>query len=142
MKALSTKQPWAWLLAAGYKDIENRTWSTKFRGRFYIHTGLIPASIRTRSHAYRLLEKSIGEKEASKLRTPFVMSIIDPRHLGVIVGEADLVDVVEDSDSVWFEGPVGFRVANAVLYRVPIPWKGQLRWFNIDLPEGDYASAI
>lgn len=26
MKALSIKQPWAWLICAGYKDIENRNW--------------------------------------------------------------------------------------------------------------------
>lgn len=26
MKALSLKQPWAWLICAGYKDIENRNW--------------------------------------------------------------------------------------------------------------------
>ncbi len=26
MKALSIKQPWAWLICAGYKDIENRSW--------------------------------------------------------------------------------------------------------------------
>lgn len=26
MKALSIRQPWAWLIANGHKDIENRTW--------------------------------------------------------------------------------------------------------------------
>ena len=26
MKALSIKQPWAWLICAGYKDVENRNW--------------------------------------------------------------------------------------------------------------------
>ena len=37
MKALSLRQPWAWLVAAGHKDVENRTWSTRFRGEFLIH---------------------------------------------------------------------------------------------------------
>jgi len=36
---LSIRQPWAWLCAEGFKDIENRTWATKYRGPFYIHTG-------------------------------------------------------------------------------------------------------
>ena len=31
--ALSIQQPWAWFIVNGYKDVENRTWSTKFRGR-------------------------------------------------------------------------------------------------------------
>ena len=39
MKALSIRQPWAWLIVNGYKDIENRTWSTDFRGRVYVHAG-------------------------------------------------------------------------------------------------------
>lgn len=37
MKALSFRHPWAWLIVAGYKDIENRSWPTNFRGRVYIH---------------------------------------------------------------------------------------------------------
>ena len=37
--ALSIQQPWCWLLAAGHKDIENRTWSTRFRGRVLLHAG-------------------------------------------------------------------------------------------------------
>lgn len=30
---LSIRQPWAWLIVNGYKDIENRTWPTHFRGK-------------------------------------------------------------------------------------------------------------
>ena len=37
MKALSIRQPWAWLIVHGRKDIENRSWRTKFRGRFLVH---------------------------------------------------------------------------------------------------------
>ncbi|MBV4524397.1 ASCH domain-containing protein [Pseudomonas sp. SWRI74] len=37
MKTLSIRQPWAWLIIHGGKDIENRSWLTKFRGRFLVH---------------------------------------------------------------------------------------------------------
>lgn len=37
MKALSILQPWAWLIVNGNKDIENRNWHTRFRGRFLVH---------------------------------------------------------------------------------------------------------
>lgn len=37
MKALSVKQPYATLICAGVKDIENRAWSTDYRGRVLIH---------------------------------------------------------------------------------------------------------
>lgn len=56
MKALSIRQPWAWAIvrpditapearAAAYergimKDIENRTWPTRFRGEFLIHAAV------------------------------------------------------------------------------------------------------
>lgn len=36
-KALSIRQPWAWLVVNGHKDIENRTWATRFRGPVLIH---------------------------------------------------------------------------------------------------------
>ena len=37
MRALSIKQPWASLIVHHGKDIENRTWPTKIRGRIAIH---------------------------------------------------------------------------------------------------------
>ena len=36
MKALSIKQPWANLIAAGKKTIETRVWSTRYRGPLLI----------------------------------------------------------------------------------------------------------
>ena len=38
-KAISIKQPWSFLIASGIKDVENRTWQTKFRGRVLLHAG-------------------------------------------------------------------------------------------------------
>lgn len=37
MKVLSIKQPWASLIAYGFKAYEFRTWKTKYRGEFLIH---------------------------------------------------------------------------------------------------------
>lgn len=37
MKALSLRQPWAWLVVHAGKHIENRRWNTRFRGQFLIH---------------------------------------------------------------------------------------------------------
>lgn len=39
MKAITIKQPWATLIAEGYKEYEFRTWKTKYRGEIYIHAG-------------------------------------------------------------------------------------------------------
>jgi len=37
MKTLSVRQPYAGLIVSGQKRIENRSWSTHYRGRFLIH---------------------------------------------------------------------------------------------------------
>lgn len=36
MKALSVKQPWAWLIVSGKKTIEMRVWATNYRGPILI----------------------------------------------------------------------------------------------------------
>ena len=40
INAITIRQPWAWLIAAGHKTVENRTWTTKHRGPLLIHAGL------------------------------------------------------------------------------------------------------
>lgn len=39
MKVITIKQPWASLIAEGYKEYEFRTWKTKHRGEILIHAG-------------------------------------------------------------------------------------------------------
>jgi hypothetical protein len=40
MKILSIRQPWAYLITQGSKDIENRTWPTNYRGPVLVHASL------------------------------------------------------------------------------------------------------
>lgn len=40
MRALTIRQPFAWAIAAGHKAVENRSWSTSYRGPLAIHAGL------------------------------------------------------------------------------------------------------
>lgn len=39
MKVITIKQPWATLIAKGYKKYEFRSWNTKYRGEILIHAG-------------------------------------------------------------------------------------------------------
>ena len=39
MRVLSIHQPWAWLIAMSYKDVENRSWRTAYTGELLIHAG-------------------------------------------------------------------------------------------------------
>lgn len=47
MRALTIRQPWASLIAAGVKTIETRSWSTKYRGPIAIHAGKHPVETNT-----------------------------------------------------------------------------------------------
>lgn len=40
MKILTVRQPWASLIVAGLKDVENRSWKPKYRGRIGIHAAM------------------------------------------------------------------------------------------------------
>lgn len=100
LRALSIRQPWAWLIVNGYKDVENRTWATKHRGPLLIHAG----SNKTNLTAERLRE--IEQRFRVKL---------PPREqyeLGGIVGVVDIVDCKPRSNSRWHEpGWIGWMLA-------------------------------
>lgn len=119
MKALSILQPWAWLIVHGQKDIENRDWATKFRGRFIVHAG-----------------KKWGREQRDDLdfvRGQFPELVLpDSFDLGGIVGAATIVDCVSESSSRWFRGRYGFVLKDGVpLPNEFIPWKGKLGFFDI-----------
>lgn len=121
MKALSIKQPWAWLIANGFKDIENRSWHTDFRGKFFIHAPLKPM-------AFDLLRI---QKMLSAEDYKYFASQLNNIPIGGIVGIADITDCVKEHDSKWFEGHYGFVIKNAQPLTL-IPHKGQLKFFEID----------
>lgn len=116
IKALSIRQPWAWLIVEGHKDVENRTWATSFRGRFFVH-----ASKTFDDAAYLALCR-----ERSELRLPAKSQF----HLGGIVGAASLVDCVVHHDSVWFTGPYGFVLVDPERLEF-VPGRGALKFFTV-----------
>ena len=103
MKALSIRQPWAWLILHAGKDIENRSWPTNYRGRVLIH-------------ASKGMTRSEYEQACDFVYTNVHPSIAIPTFEtldhGGIVGEVEITDCVKDSCSWWFECPYGFVLAN------------------------------
>lgn len=112
MKALSIMQPWAWLIVAGHKDIENRRWATRYRGPVLIHAG-------------KRFDFDPQEWDWPDIEQPCDFD------LGGIVGEAEIVDCVTSNTSRWFFGPFGFVIRNAR----PLPFRpcrGMLGFFTPD----------
>ena len=118
MRALSIRQPWAWLVVNGYKDIENRTWSARFRGRIYVHAG----------------QRVVADDYPEQREYITEAGIIIPRDLprGAIVGEVTITGCVAASDSPWFCGPYGFTLADPLVYEIPVPYLGRLGFFPVD----------
>jgi len=117
MKVIVIKQPWAWLIVNGYKDIENRNWRTNYRG-----TVLIQASKNLPpQHQHEGMWLDAHERGVKNLPEEF--------HVGGIVGMAELKDCVTKNRSKWFEEDVGWVLKNAK----PLPFmplKGRLGLFD------------
>lgn len=127
MKALSIQQPWAWLIANGHKDIENRDWPTKFRGQFLIH-----ASKTVRWDDYCYIRSAFPDIDIPFLSEPYNKPRVNEYDMGGIIGIAEIVDCVIYSDSPWFQGKYGFVIRNA--RPLPFfPYKGQLGFFECDM---------
>ena len=121
MRALSLQQPWAWLIVHGFKDIENRKWPTKFRGEFLVH-----ASKKFDKLGYLYVRDEIWPG----LEHVPVLPSVDEFLRGGIVGKATIIDCVEQSDSVWFFGPYGFVVRDALPLNF-VELNGMLGFFTV-----------
>lgn len=94
MKTLTIKQPWASLIAHGIKDIENRTWKTKYRGRIYIHAG----------GDKNILKKHISDDQlaiCARYYDQGTLPMMDLLPLSAIIGEVDIIDCVINHHSIW-----------------------------------------
>lgn len=128
MKVLTVKQPWASLIINGYKKYEFRSWKTNYRGKILIHAGLgIDKDIISRFERYNITYNK-----------------------GAILGEATLTDCVlvdekfsskikKENPNVYFRtsynSKYAWKLENIKKYDKPIPVKGKLGLWNIELLE-------
>lgn len=136
IRVLSIRQPWAWLVANGHKDIENRTWPTPFRGPFLIH-----ASQRMSPDEYA------NALAAVEVIRPALAANFPPREQfqrGGYIGIAEMVDCVSTHRSPWFCGAAfadtfGFVIANA--RPLPfVPARGMLNFYTVTLSAAEQAA--
>lgn len=140
-KALSVRQPYAWLIVNGWKPVENRSRRANIRGRILIHAGL-----KFDHEGEQWVRKTFPTIPLPGATGRWSRSDWD---LGGIVGEAEVTGCVtkgqmfEDSEphywrhaSPWFTGPFGYVLANA--RPLPfIPCRGMLGFFTPKLAEND-----
>lgn len=143
MKGLTLWEPWASLMAHGYKKNETRSWPTGYRGPLVIHAA------KTQDHIsdFKLLLAKAGIIESMFAPAPNGFPVKDHEWpFGKIIAVCSLVDCIPTDDLVknglaHMERACGdyssarFAWIAEGLYRVnpPIPWRGkQALW---DVPE-------
>ncbi len=114
-RALTVKQPWAWAIVTGYKDVENRKRLTRLREPLLIHAGL-----RFSDAGFDFLDRhGIAYPPKCDLAT------------GALVGTVELTDCINDSGSPWAElGYWHWVLTRPVEFRTPIRQKGSLGFFE------------
>ncbi len=124
MKVLTIKQPFASLIANGYKEYEFRTWKSSYRGELYIHAG-----------------KGI-DKEAMKrfeylnLDYPQGMIIAKCNMTDCILVDNNLKEELKEKDPIVYRGAINtskkeyaFKLENIEKIS-SIPAKGKLSFWN------------
>ncbi|MBN1663410.1 MAG: ASCH domain-containing protein [Deltaproteobacteria bacterium] len=118
MKALSVRNPWAWLIVHGIKDVENRNWASNYRGQLLIHASMTwdyDGALWISNHFGKIF--------------PNVSEVTQ----GAIIGRVNMVDCVTRHASKLFFGRYGFVLQEPKAFENPIPYRGQLGLF--DVPE-------
>lgn len=135
MKAISLHQPWASLIALGFKRYETRTWSTAYRGPLAI----CAAKKWTVGQVGAILdiERDLGQEGL------FTHMLWDPP-LGKVVALVDLVDCVKQTPELlekldptelavggWSPGRYAWQLASVRPLREPVPVTGRQGLFHL-----------
>jgi len=165
MKALSGYVEWFWLMAKNWKDVENRSWPLPIdmRGslpiRIYLHASKKAAGKDECAFIIQQLtveqQLEFHEADFESMRGCIIGEITITRLIrkhsenppsqfsmggihSIADKEAELKELrreVPEYFSKWFFGEFGFVVQDGVLYDDPIPYKGQLGFFEPDIKQ-------
>src|SRR5437016_5848047 len=113
--ALSLRQPWVYAILHLGKDIENRTWRSRYRGRVILH-------------ASRTMDEA-GVKYLREAGFP----VPEVLPMGAYVGEVTITDCrpLAECASRWAFGPWCYILERPVAYETPIPGPGRLGFYPV-----------
>jgi hypothetical protein len=124
MLALSVRQPWAWMIIHADKDVENRDWPTKVRGRILIHAEKTMTK-KEWDHAWWFSYDTNAPLKGAEAELTY-----ENIQLGGIIGSVEIYACVTHSPSHWFMGKYGFLLRDP--RPLPFtPWRGMLGFFDV-----------
>ena len=139
MKVISLLQPWATLVAIGAKQIETRSWATKYRGPLAIHA--------SKGFKKELRDLCWTEPFMSTLLKSEYKMLLHRLPFGAIIATCNLIDVVPinadftqglSKHEIAFgdysgQGRFAWILEDVKHLPEPIPAKGQLGLWEYDL---------
>ena len=141
MKTLSIQQPWASLICAGIKDVENRTWkAAEIPGKILIHAS-------SKKVTQNFFSEITEEMESHICNHVFFGNLphLDELPTSAIVGYVTVSGFeTEYTGSVWDGGPlqIKWKLEDAWMFDEPIlNIRGKLHLFDYDLDENNLPPA-
>ena len=120
IKTLTVRQPWAWLIGMGHKTVENRSWSTPYRGPILIQA----------SAGYGNLDDLSATCDWVEDETGLILPLDFP--LGCSVCLVTLTDIRRDQTGFWPEPGQNHWILENPIMLPHIPMKGRLNLWNFD----------
>lgn len=116
-RALTVRQPWAYSIASGLKDIENRTWQTSHRGWLAIHAASAAADAGEDAQCAQLLG-------AAGVAAPPTEHLVRSAIIAVVFLE-DVLPPDTPLESPWAQpGCFHWLLRDARPLKVPVPCSG------------------
>lgn len=128
---LAIKQPWAWAIFNAGKNIENRDWPTRFRGRIAILASKGMTQEEYDEGCYFI------ERTESGIMIPSYESMIR----GSIIGTVEITDCGKFHSNKWFVGTYGMLLYRPVKFITPIAARGKLGIFRLEPSIADQVEA-
>ena len=124
MKALTIKQPWASLIAAGIKTVENRTWvPSQFHGPVLIHAAAtVDKAAYDHEHVRKALLEAVGNDELPTSAIVAIVGKVEPHR-----------DLIGGHCAPWgLDGCWHWVLSDVRALTVPVPAKGRLGLWTPD----------
>lgn len=140
MKTLSIQQPWASLICAGIKDVENRTWrAAKLPGKILIHASSRKVTMNFYNEVP--LDWMVNIDNAVAYGNIPQLSELPTSS---IIGYVTVKEFANKTDSIWDggDGIIKWVLEDAYLFDEPIPGvDGKLHLFEYDIDENNLPPA-
>ena len=124
MKVITVKQPFASLIAEGYKKYEFRSWKSSYRGELYIHAGL------------GIDKEAMKRFEYLHLEYPQGVILAKCNMTDCILINEEMKQALQKEDPIVYQGAIkstkkeyGFQLENVEKIK-PIPAKGRLSFWE------------